>query len=101
MMKETVPDASLFLAQSAELLLEARETSATVEQVLLAAGPGRMRLRVDVEAQRVARLAPGRTGDELGSVGHDDLDGVIIRVNVGFHRSVFLKCCGSITHGIG
>src|SRR6185436_8347076 len=76
----------LLLPEPAELLLEAREAAAAVEQMLLPAGPGRVRLRVDVEAQRVARLAPGGAGGELGPVGHDDLDGVIIRVNVGFHR---------------
>ena len=36
----------------AKLLLEARQPAAAVEQLLLAAGPGRVRLRVDVEAQR-------------------------------------------------
>src|SRR4051812_46138855 len=67
---------SLLLPEPAELLLEAREAAAAVEQMLLAAGPRRMRFRVDIEAQRVAGLAPGGTGGELGSVSHDDLDGV-------------------------
>src|SRR6266498_2754745 len=71
---------TLLLPQAAELLLEAREAPAAIHQVLLAAGPGRMRLRVDVEAQRVARLAPGGAGGEFGAVGHDDLDGVIVGV---------------------
>src|SRR4051812_3150053 len=47
----------LFLPEAAELLLEAREASATVHQVLLAAGPRRVRLRVDVEIERIARFA--------------------------------------------
>src|SRR5690242_20160967 len=83
------PDVTLglFLAEATELLLEARQAPAAVDQVLLAAGPGRVRLRIDVEVQRVARLAPGGTGGELGAVGHDDLDGVIVRVDFGFHLS--------------
>src|SRR5882757_5182775 len=76
----------LLLAEAAEFLLEARQTPAAIEQMLLAAGPGRVRLRVDVETQRVARLAPGGARGELGSVGHDDLDGVIVGVKIGFHR---------------
>src|SRR5919107_523745 len=76
---------SLLLPQSAELLLEAREAAAAIEQMLLAAGPGRVRLRVDIELQLVARLAPRGAGGEFGAVGHDDLDGVIVRMDVGLH----------------
>ena len=42
-------------------------------------------LRIDVEVQRVAFLAPGRTGLELGAVGHFDVDHVIIGVGIGLH----------------
>src|SRR5579885_2994831 len=48
------------LDQTAELAGEAREPSAAVDELLLTAGPGRVRLRVDLELHRVARLAPGR-----------------------------------------
>ena len=72
-------------AETGEPLLEARQPAAAVEQLLGAAGPGRVRLRIDVEMQHVAALAPGGAGLELGAVGHDDLDGVIIGVNVGLH----------------
>src|SRR5262249_17453498 len=80
-------DSPLFLleAEPGELLLEARKPAAAVDQLLLAAGPGRVRLGVDVEAQRVARLAPGRAGGELGAIGHDDLDGVVLGMGVGLH----------------
>ena len=47
-------EAGLFLEEAFELLLEARQPAAAVEKLLLAAGPGRMRLRVDVEMQRIA-----------------------------------------------
>src|SRR5262245_60868406 len=78
--------AGLFLLEEArELLLETRQPAAAVEQLLLAAGPGRVRLRVDVEMQRVARFAPGGTGRVLGPIGHDDLDGVVFGVNIGLH----------------
>src|SRR5438034_953711 len=45
-----------------------------------------MRLWVDVEVQRVALLAPGAAGGEFGSVGHHHLDGVVVRMQVCFHR---------------
>src|SRR6202007_3328256 len=74
------------LQEPGKLLLEAREASAAVDQLLLAAGPGRMRFRVDIEMHRVARLAPRGAGLELGAVGHHHLDGVILGVDLGFHR---------------
>src|ERR1044072_6721512 len=79
---------NLLLAEPAELLLEAREAPAAVHQVLLAAGPGRVRLRVDVEMQRVALLAPGGAGGEFRAVGHLDRDGVVVGMDIGFHRAV-------------
>src|SRR5277367_1890759 len=48
-----------------EFLLESRQTAAAVHQMLLAAGPGWVRLRIDVEMQRIARLTPGRAGGEF------------------------------------
>src|SRR5947199_7980461 len=57
---------ALFLLEKArKLLLETRQPAAAIEQLLLAAGPGRMRLRIDVEVHRVARFAPGGPGGEL------------------------------------
>src|SRR5262249_53154480 len=77
----------LFLleAEPSELLLETRKPAAAVDQLLLTAGPGRVGLGVDVEAQRVTRLAAGRAGGELGTIGHDDLDGVVLGMGVGLH----------------
>src|ERR1700676_2316508 len=80
--------ADLSLEEARELLVEARQAAAAVEQVLLAAGPGRVRLRVDIEMQRIARLAPGGPGGELGAVGHDHFDGVVGGMGVGFHGVV-------------
>src|SRR6266446_10366017 len=78
----------LFLeADSRKLLLEPRQPPAAVEKLLLAAGPGRVRLGIDIEAQRVAFLAPGGAGGEFGAVGHHHLDGVIVGMGAGFHGS--------------
>src|SRR5580704_2660981 len=77
--------ADLGLEEARELLIEARQAAAAVEQVLLAAGPGRVRFRVDIEMQRIARLAPGGPGGEFGAVGHDHFDGVVVGMEVGFH----------------
>src|SRR5690606_20496016 len=38
-----------------------------------------------VELHRVAFLAPGRAGLVGGAVGHDHVDGVVIRVDIGLH----------------
>src|SRR5262245_27541320 len=74
--------------EAGKLLLKARQPSAAVDQVLLAAGPGGMRLRIEVDVQGNDCLAPGRASLKLGAVSHHDLDGVIIGVNVGFHGNV-------------
>src|SRR5689334_14522279 len=84
----------LLEAEAGELLLEAREPAAAVEQLLGAAGPGRVRLGIDVEVQRVALLAPGGAGGELGAVGHHDLDGVVIGVGAGLHGK---KSCALVS----
>src|ERR1700710_94719 len=48
-----------------------------------------MRLGVDVEAQLVAFLAAGGARLVFGAVGHHDRNGMIIRVNFGFHGLSF------------
>src|SRR5262245_6847952 len=75
---------ALFLEPDArEFFLEPGEPPAAVDQLLLTAGPGRVRSRIDVEVQRVALLAPGAARRELGAVGHYHLDRVIIRMQIG------------------
>src|SRR6478672_8139062 len=85
----TTTPLSLLLTERepAEALVEARDLAAGVEQLLVAAGPCRMHLRVDVEVHGVAFLAPGRADLELGAVGHLDVDHVIIGVDTGLHVS--------------
>src|SRR5580700_6807591 len=76
---------SVLDAEAAEALVEASDLAALLVQALLAAGPGRMGLRIDVETQRVAGLAIGRTGRVARPVGHDDRDLVVVGMNIGFH----------------
>jgi len=80
----------LLLQEARELLLEARQAAATIDKVLLAAGPRGMRLRIDVQMQRIAGFAPSGPRGELGTVGHDDFNGVIVGMGIRFHG---LKCC--------
>jgi hypothetical protein len=59
--------------------------------MLLAAGPGRVRLRVDVEMHDIAFLAPGGAGGEFAAIRHHDLDGVVVGVNILLHGAVPLS----------
>src|SRR6185312_4230000 len=85
------------------------DAAAAIHDLLGAAGPGRVRLRVDIEVQLVAFFAPGGAGLVLGAVGHHDRNRMIIRVNLGFHgiscgrgapvfKSAMTDLGGSITH---
>src|SRR6516164_3043587 len=73
-------------AEPLEALVEAGELAAAVDQALLPAGPRRVRLGVDVEAQRVAGLAVGRTRLVGAPVGQHDRDLVIVGVDAFLHR---------------
>src|SRR5881397_1228602 len=93
---------SVLLEEARKLLLEARHSAAAIEQLLRAAGPGRMRLGVDIEVQLVAFLAPGGAGLVLGPVGHHDRNRMIIRMNFGFHGISFgAPAPGSNGNGYG
>src|SRR5689334_22875009 len=70
--------------KTAEALVEAGDLAAFLH-LASTADPGRVDLRIDVEVQRIAFLAPRRTGLELGAVGHLDVDHVIIGVSTGLH----------------
>src|SRR5690242_2121357 len=70
--------------EAAEALVEARDLAALLD-LARAADPCRMDLRIDLEVQRVAFLAPGRAGLELGTVGHLDGDHVVIGMGTGLH----------------
>src|SRR5215203_203380 len=87
--KAGVRKPSVLLEKTRKLLLEARHAAAAVEQLLRAAGPGRMRPGIDIQVQLVAFLAPGGAGLVLGPVGHYDRNRMIIRVNFGFHGISF------------
>src|SRR4051794_4860929 len=82
-------EVSVLLQKPGKLLLESRDAAAAVENLLGAAGPGRVRLGVDVEVQLVAFLAPGGARLVFGSIGHHDRNGMIIRMNLVLHGSSF------------
>src|SRR5215469_15083137 len=68
-----------------ELLVEAGQTAAAVHQLLLAAGPGRVGGRIDVEGQLLAGLAPGRAGLVGCAVVQTDVHEVIVGMDALFH----------------
>ena len=71
-------------ANAGEALVELRDLPARINNALLA-GPGRVRLRINVQANGIARLAVAGTGLELGPVGHDDVDLMIGGMDIGLH----------------
>ena len=73
------------LQEARELLLEARHAAAAVNKLLLAASPGGVRLRIDVEMQSIAFFAPRGAGGEFTAVGHDYLDGVVAGMDALLH----------------
>ncbi|CCF20418.1 protein of unknown function [Pseudorhizobium banfieldiae] len=72
-------------AEAAEALVELGNAAAAVHELLVAAGPGRVRLRIDFKVHGGAFRTPGRAGFVLGAVGHDDLDRVVLRMDVSLH----------------
>src|SRR3546814_9957313 len=72
MVKTVASALRLFAAERepAEALVEARDLPARIDEALVAAGPCRMRRRIDVERHRVALFAPGGTRLEQRAVGH-------------------------------
>src|SRR5262249_32864863 len=74
------------LYETGKILLEARHAAPAIHDLLLAAGPGRMRLWVDVEMQDNHFLAPSGAGGEFTAVGHHHFDGVVARMDILLHR---------------
>ena len=58
----------LFQAELLETLVESGELTAGVEQAMVAARPGRMRRRIDIQTQGIALFPVGRAGLVLGSL---------------------------------
>lgn len=64
--------------QATETGVEAGDASTAVQQLLLTAGPSRVRAGIDVEIQYIAFFPIGGTGLEVGAVRHHNFDEVII-----------------------
>src|SRR6185312_778895 len=91
--------AVLRLHKPGELLVEARQAAAAVHQLLLAAGPGRMRGGVDVQRDLLARRAIGGARLVGRAVVQRDLDEVIIRVDTLFHDAEPFRSRAPISDG--
>src|SRR6185312_13665078 len=76
---------SAALHEPGKLLVEARQPPATVHQLLLAAGPGRVGGGVDVQGHLLARGAVGGARPVGGAVVQLNFDKVIIRVDTLLH----------------
>src|ERR1700755_1563451 len=81
------PSGLLFDAEAGELLVELRDLTAGIHHALHA-GPSRVRLRIDIQAQRVAFLAHAGSRLELRPIGHYDVDLVVFGVNARLHGLV-------------
>ena len=77
-------------ANASEALVELRNLAARIDDALLA-GPGRVRLRVNVQTDGITRLAVAGTSLVLGPVGHDDVDLMISGMDVGLHGTCSQK----------
>ena len=71
-----------------KLVLELGYTATAVKHMLVAAGPSWMRGGIDVEVHRIAFFAPSGTGHIFSAIGHDDLDGVVVWMNVRLHGTL-------------
>ena len=79
-------DREIYRPEEAAALKPDNENSVQAQQhLLVAAGPGRMRLRVDFEVHGVAFGTPGGLGHVFCAIGHDDLDHVVVGVDVRLH----------------
>src|SRR3546814_19030230 len=78
---------ALFKGESAKTFVETGHLTTSIQQTLIAAGPGRMRGGINIQCHRVAFLAPGGASLERRAIGHLDRDDVIIGKRVLFHVS--------------
>ena len=79
---------NLFAAEAEifKLLVEAGNAAAAIEQLLGSTCPCGMGGRINIKLHFVAFFAPSRTGCELRTIGHDDGDCVVVRMDIGFHN---------------
>ena len=73
---------SLLAGEGAELGVEARDAAATVQQLLVAAGPGRVRLRIDIQVQGCDFLPVGGARAVGGAIDHHHIDEVVAKIDL-------------------
>jgi hypothetical protein len=74
-------------AQAGIFVLELRHAAAGIQELGRTAGPSRVHGGINVQSHLIAFLAPSGAGLEYSAIGHFDVDGVIIGVNICFHLS--------------
>jgi hypothetical protein len=82
----------LFLERKpTETLVKLGNTATSVKHRSTTASPCWVRCRVDFQGHRVALFAPGGASFKHSSVGHLDLDHVVIGMDIFFHVGKLLK----------
>ncbi len=76
----------LLADEARKLVLKAAKTATTVSQVLIAACPCRASLRINIQINGRTLFAVCGTGLVGCAISHNDIDHVIIRVCIFFHR---------------
>src|SRR3546814_3841272 len=63
---------ALFKGESAKTFVETGHLTTSIQQTLIAAGPGRMRGGINIQCHRVAFLAPGGASLERRAIGRSE-----------------------------
>src|SRR5579864_2980863 len=78
----------LFQPNALETLVEAGELATGFVEALLATGPSRVGLRINLKMERIAGLAIGRARLVARAIRHHDGDLMVIRVDAVLHRAL-------------
>ena len=77
--------------QVLEPFVELGHLAARINEPLVAAGPRRMGLRINIELQHIAWFTPGRAGLIFGPIGHYHGNVMVIRVGIFLHNNAPTK----------
>jgi hypothetical protein len=75
-------------AQASKLVGEARQAPAAIQQLLCAAGPCWMRIWINIKIEGITLLAESGARNVMRTIGHYDLDEVVVGMRILFHRVV-------------